>query len=276
MTRTRTAVLLAIAMALIVEIALFRHASRIPPPAGRILAQTSADWGSLPFHNGECAVVNNAWNKAAASHGFEQSVFIEEVIGKQVLGWRWRAPWQFPPVVVSQPQVLCGNKPWDPKNRPDDGFPFLAGTRHVTADFDVRLRAHGVYNMSFSLWGVSAVPPSRKDITHEIMIWIDHHWQSPAGQRVDSLNVNGTNFAVYIEPHQHDASGANANTWTYVAFVPDQPVMHGPLDISAFLDYLLRRRTLTPNHYVTSIELGNEVSVGVGLTEIHDFAVNIR
>lgn len=276
MNRTRAWILALIALVLFAGLALFLYRRHVPPVSGRILTQTSQDWGSIPFADGQCAVVNNTWNKAAAGNGFEQSVFLEDISGKQTVGWRWRAPWHLLPRVVSQPEIICGNKPWDPKSRPDDGFPFLAGTKRITADFDVGLRARGVYNMSFTVWGVSAIPPSKRDITHEIMIWTDHHWQSPAGQRVDSITVNGTKYEVYIEQHQRDASGENANTWTYVAFVPEHPVLRGPLDISAFIDYLLRRGTLTSNHYLTSIEFGNEVSHGVGLTEIHDFAIDIR
>jgi len=38
--------------------------------------------------------------------------------------------------------------------------------------------------------------------------------QSPAGQRVDSMSVNGTTYDVYIEKYQKDASGNNGNTCT--------------------------------------------------------------
>ena len=176
----------------------------------------------------------------------------------------------------SQPEIICGNKPWDPRTRPEAGFPFRAGTKHLSVDFDAGLRARGIYNMTFSLWGVSAIPASRKDITHEIMIWVDSARQSPAGQRVDSMSVNGTVFDVYIEEHQRDASGANSNTWTYVAFVAQRPVLRGPLEISAFVDYLLRRGTLTNSHYLTSLEFGTEVSQGSGLTEIQDFALQLQ
>jgi len=264
------------AIALVAAVVMFHHASAIPPVPGRILVQTSQEWGNIPFGTGECALVNNTWNRAAAGNGFEQSVFLSDVSGKQTVGWRWRAPWHLLPRVVSQPEIICGNKPWDAKTRPDAGFPFRAGTTRLTADFDVKLRAHGVYNMVFSLWGVSAVPPTRNDITHEIMIWTVRAGQSPAGQRVDSMIVNGVTYDVYIEEHQRDASGQNANTWTYVAFVAQKPVLRGPLDISAFVDYLLRRGTLLTTHYLTSLEFGNEVCQGAGVTEIQDFAINFQ
>lgn len=265
-----------IAFILVAGFVTLRWIRRGPMISGRVLAQSSSDWDTIPFGNGECAVINNTWNRAAAGKGFEQSVFVEDVSGQQAVGWRWHAPWHLLPRVVSQPQIVCGNKPWDPKTRPDDGFPFRAGTKRLTADFDVRLRARGIYNMAFSLWGVSAIPASRNNITHEIMIWTAHSRQSPAGRPVDSMAVNGITYDVYIEPHQMDASGQNANTWTYVAFVPATPVLRGPLEISAFLEYLLRHGTLSADHYLTSVEFGNEVSEGTGLTEIRDFAITVH
>jgi hypothetical protein len=267
---------LLIAVVLAAGLVSLHRATTIPPVSGRVLAQTSQDWGSLPFGAGECAVVNNTWNSAAAGKGFEQSVFLADVDGNKTIGWRWRAPWHLLPRVVSLPEIICGNKPWDPKTRPDGGFPFRAGTKRLSADFEVDLRAQGVYNMVFSLWGVSAIPTSRKDITHEIMIWTVRAGQSPAGQRVDAMSVNGVTYDVYIEEHQRDASGQNVNTWNYVAFVAQKPVLRGPFDISAFIDYLLRRGTLNSSHYLTSIEFGNEVCQGAGVTEIHDFAINFH
>lgn len=251
---------------------------RSTPPAmmGQIVTQISDDWGSIGLSKGQCAVVNNTWNRAAAGRGFEQSVFVEDVGRAQMVGWKWQAPWHFLPRVVSQPQIVRGNKPWGPKTRPDDGFPFAVGEKDITADFDVHLRANGIYNMAFSLWGVSAIPPSRNDITHEIMIWTMSSGQSPAGQRVDSITVSGVSYDVYLEPNHKDASGQNQNSWTYVAFVPSQPVLRGPVEISAFLEYLLRRGTLSRHHYVTSLEFGNEVSQGKGIVEIRGFTVRVQ
>jgi len=249
---------------------------KMRPVSGQIITQTSQDWGSIPFGNGECAVVNNTWNKGAAGKGFRQSVFLEEISGKNAIGWRWFAPWQLLAKVVSQPEIICGNKPWDAQTRPDGGFPFRAGTKRLTAEFEVNLRASGVYNMVFSLWAISDVDAPRQSITHEIMIWTDRAGQSPAGRRVDSMTVQGTAYDVYVEEHQKDASGANANSWTYVAFVAQRPVFRGPLDISAFIDYLLRRGTLSSAHYLTSLEFGNEICHGAGVAEIQGFAINLH
>src|SRR5271166_5716720 len=267
---------LLVALALVAGVVFLNRTPALPPISGQVRAQTSQEWGSIPFENGKCAVVNNTWNRAAAGKGFEQSVFLEDGSGKTIIGWRWRAPWHLLPRVVSQPEIVCGNKPWDPNTRSGGGFPFRAGSKRLSAEFDINVRARGVYNAVFSLWAVSAVPGSRKNITHEIMIWTDHAGQSPAGQREDSMNLDVTTYDVYVEKHQTDASGENANSWTYVAFVAQRPVSHGPIEIDAFVDYLLRRGTLHNTDYLTSLEFGNEISQGAGLTEIHDFAITFQ
>ncbi len=133
-----------------------------------------------------------------------------------------------------------------------------------------------MYNMAFTLWAVSGIPASRSNISHEIMIWNANAGQAPAGSKRDTLNVGGTAYDVYVEEGHKDASGENANVWTYVAFVAQQPVWRGPLDLSAFLDYLLAHGILTKEHYVTSLELGNEVSQGAGIVEIQDFEIEFR
>jgi len=96
--------------------------------------------------------------------------------------------------------------------------------------------------------------------------------QGPAGKHHGQVNVQGTNYDIYIEENHQDASGVNANTWTYIAFVPDRPV----LPISVFIDYLLQHGNLSVRQYLTSIEFGNEVCEGTGVVEISNFALHFN
>lgn len=130
--------------------------------------------------------------------------------------------------------------------------------------------------MVFTLWAVSKLPASKATISHEIMIWNANSGQTPAGKRRGTLDVMGTTYDAYVEENHKDNSGANANVWTYVAFVSRRPVLNGPLDISAFTDYLLEQGILSRNHYLTSLELGNEVCQGTGIVEIKNFSVHFH
>ncbi len=248
----------------------------LPPVSGNMQQVSSQDWARIEIPENSCSLVNNVWNKGAAGTGFEQQIFSEALDGNNVYGWRWRAPWHLAPRVVSQPQLVCGDKPWDEPLHLNSQFPFRAGSKKLTANFDTRLRATGTYNMAFSLWAVSSLPASRNVITHEIMIWTANKGQRPGGTKRNILIADGIVYDVYVEENHADNSGKNANHWTYVAFVPGQPVLAAHLDVSSFIDYLLQRRILTTNHYLTSLEFGNEVSEGSGIVEIRKFSLSFQ
>ena len=262
----------------------FRPLPPLPQPTGRVTAWSAAEWSHLPADEERCFLVNNMWNRGAAGVHFAQEIFDENLAGSRAVGWRWRSPWQASPSIVSYPEMICGNKPWD---QPMGAFPGLpmhpaanpeatTGPRHLTVDYNIRLRATGVYNLAFSLWAVSNLPPSPATIHCEIMIWIANSGQKPAGTLRGTVNVQGTPYDVWINEHQHDNSGANKNEWTYVAYVARSPVLNGPLDLTAFVIDLEQRKILTPAQWITDLELGNEVAEGAGITEIQNFALHLE
>jgi hypothetical protein len=246
----------------------------LPDVSGRILNESTQDWGRVIMPENHCALVNNVWNKAAAGGALRQEVFIEEAAGKRIAGWRWGSPWHFISRVVSQPQLVCGDKPWDASSHLRTDFPFQAGSKRLTASFNASLRASGVYNMTFTMWAVSSLPASKSVITHEIMIWTVNHGQVPAGSRHGVLDVDGATYDVYVENKHTDNSGTNANVWMYVAFIARKPVLNGPLHLDAFIAYLLQQGLLTKDHFLTSVELGNEVSHGAGIVELQNFSLS--
>lgn len=248
----------------------------MPEPGGQVRKRSAQDWGRIIDPHSGCVLVNNVWNKAAAGSGFEQEIFqADDGSEASVLGWRWRAPWQIIPRVVSQPQVVCGDKPWDEPLGLAREFPFRAGSKKVVVDFDARLRAMGTYNMAFTMWAVSSREGGRKQISHEIMIWTANGGQSAAGKGAGEVEINHAPFEFYIDANHGDASGSHTQSWSYLAFVSRKPILNGPLDLSAFLDHLLGMGLLTESHWVTSVEFGNEVCQGTGLVELRRFAVRV-
>jgi hypothetical protein len=247
----------------------------LPHSTGRETTWSAAEWSHLPADGERCILANNVWNKSAAGRGFEQEIFQEDLDGHAVMGWRWRSPWQMWPSIAAYPEMICGNKPWDQPVGVYEGLPFHPGEKRLAANYDVRLQATGTYNMAFSLWAVSALPPAPANIRCEVMIWIANSGQRPAGIRRATVEVDGVLYDTYINEHQHDASGANPNEWTYVAFVARTPVLHGPLEISKFLDTLEPLKILTPDIWIADVELGNEVAEGSGIAEVENFALRL-
>lgn len=196
MSRSEIVVLLA-AAALPVLGADQPNAAPLPAPRGKITRAASQDWDRIPLAEAGCRLVNNVWNKAASAGALKQEIFVEELDGRTIPGWRWSTPPRFIPLVVSQPQIVCGDKPWDTPVRARSDLPFRAGSQRLTVDYAANLRASGVYNLSFTMWA-TAGPSEVAGITHEIMIWVAHNGQRPAGRIRGSVEIDGGTFAVWV------------------------------------------------------------------------------
>ena len=239
---------------------------------GAISQETNADWGVL-LHQGKYRVINNVWNKAIASEAFQQEVFLETLDGKEAFGWQWS--WPRARDVMAYPEIVYGDKPWDPPSGLPSEFPFQVSSRKMAVRYDIRLTATGTYTMAFTVWGISNTNNPKGSITHEIMIWTANRGGTPAGIKHGTLLVSGVGFDVYVNPNQSDNSGANKSQWTYVAFVAQTPLLKGQLDLDAMTDYLLKQGIMANDTFLTSLELGTEISGGEGKAEILDYSVTV-
>jgi hypothetical protein len=242
------------------------------PVKGSIHQETTADWGVL-LHRGKYRVINNVWNKGLAPGVFLQKVFLETLDGKEAFGWQWS--WPRGRDVLAYPEVVYGDKPWDPPSGLPSEFPFRVSSKKLAVRFDVRLTAAGIYTIAFTLWGISNTNNPKGSITHEIMIWSANQGGTPAGTKRETLLVSGVNFDVYVNPNQSDNSGVNKSRWTYVAFVAQTPLLMGQLELDTMTDHLLSQGIMAKHTFLTSVELGTEISGGEGKAEVLDYAVTV-
>jgi hypothetical protein len=150
------------------------------------------------------------------------------------------------------------------------------GSKKIVVDFDVSMHASGTYDLAFEFWTVTSPQVEKRGIAHEVMIWLAENRLGAAGSLVAAATVAGIPFHIYFANNHGDASGANSNTWTIISLVADQPILHGPLDIGAIIDYLVQTRLLNSDVYVACLELGNEVASGSGRTEVRNYAVHVE
>jgi len=224
---------------------------------------------------GRYRIFNNGWNAKANTGPHRQKVFVKEVNGKPIFGWVWK--WFGGGTdVASYPEIQVGNSPWVGEVAPDSGFPFRVGSKKVVVDFDVSMHASGSYDLAFEFWTVTSPVVEKRGIAHEVMIWLAENRLGPAGSLVATATIGGNQFRIFFSRNHGDASGANSNTWTIISLLADKPILHGPLDIGAIIDYLLQNRLLDSNVYVACLELGNEVAAGSGKTEVRNYAVRVE
>ncbi len=223
------------------------------------------------LYQGKYRVINNVWNKGIASGPYQQKVFLETLDGEGAFGWQWS--WPRGRDVMAYPEVVYGDKPWDPPSGIPSEFPFPVGSRRIAVRYEARFTATGAYSMILTLWGIANTQNPKGSITHEIMIWTANNGGTPAGRKRGTLLVSDISFDVYVNPNQSDNSGVNKSQWTYVAFVAQTPLLKGQLDLDALTDYLLKQGIMTETTFLTSVELGTEILGGAGTVEILDYAV---
>ena len=242
-------------------------------PEGTITASACRDWESV-LYGTQYRVVNNVWNKKAATGSRFQTVFVENNGSSTGLGWQW--DWtNSSGMVVAYPEVIYGDKPWDALSGIASPFPCQAGLCTITADFDTSVNANGVYNMAFSIWCVSGLPQGIDNITHEIMIWTMNRGMKPAGKKYSDVVIDGKDYNVYVKGGHTDNSGGSNHSWTYIAFEAKQDITGGPFCVSKFMEYLINQNLLDSTCYITSVELGNEIVYGTGCTEVQNYAVSV-
>ncbi len=219
-------------------------------------------------------LLNNVWNKGATSGRYRQKIFVNDDGGKPVFGWVWK--WHDSTGVAAYPEVQAGVSPWNGEAAPDSGFPFKIGTKKLVVSYDVDLQATGAYNLAFEFWVVTGQPITKDVITHEVMIWVASDNLGAAGSEVAQATIAGHNFSVNKQEGHGDDSGGVSNTWTIISLLSDKPILHGPLDVGAIIDYLVQQRLLDARLWIANFELGDEVKRGAGTAVIRNYSVTVE
>lgn len=226
-------------------------------------------------------LINNVWNKQAiGAAAYRQCLKARGRGSGREWGWSWSWPLESR-TVLAFPQVMFGWKPWNGGMPTDDRLPIAIATiKSLNLSYDVQTNADGKYILSTALWltrtGRTASAPNPADISADINIWMVGDAFEPAGEHVDDIAVDGLEFEVWYAAEMSDASGANANRWNHVVYRAVSPQLSESLDIDEFVADAVSRGYISREHYVSSIEIGNEVMSGSGETWISDLSLEVH
>jgi hypothetical protein len=87
---------------------------------------------------------------------------------------------------------------------------------------------------------------------------------------MELVTIDGKDYRFKATPN------FNNGTWTFCEFVSVATQNTGTLDMSKFVDFLKARSLATNAMYVTSVELGTEISEGAGDVKVNSFSVTVK
>ncbi|WOB05915.1 GH12 family glycosyl hydrolase domain-containing protein [Piscinibacter gummiphilus] len=254
--------------------------SSAPAPAPATQLPACGDFATLEV-SGLGRLTNNTWNKAAAGNFAATQCLQSRSVGATTqYGWSWSWPTNGS-TVYAYPEIIVGWKPWDGGTSNHPHLPARINTlQRFDWQYDLSVSTGGSYNVATSLWitrtGATPTGTNPQDIANEMMIWTAGSGFPPGGQRQPDANIGGQIFEVWYAQDWGDLSGANPNKWSYIAYRATVSTFAATLDIKAILADAVSRGYVNPAHYVSNIELGNEVMSGAGQTWINSLSATIQ
>ena len=239
----------------------------------------------------ECLMINSQWNKGEIPlNEFSQCIFKTEQNGTTYYGWNWSWPnlplpgYRFEQV-KSYPHILYGINPFD-KDRgttttqlPENINKLSMAQVDYTAVSSYTSSVNQ-YNLAFDIWITNSKTPGPENILSEIMIWEDRSLLIPMAtpdKIIGEIVEKGITYDLYKYWQQEDNSQYG---WWYLAFIPQNAGTYKngvhSVNLLTFINYLLENDHISSENFLSNVSLGNEIILGGGYTQIHNFKVTIE
>ena len=227
--------------------------------------ETCVDWEYLL--GGDYQYLNNVWNKGTIAD-YEQCIMRRVVGGEDQYGWRWRWP-DTGGEVKALPQVLYGQSPWRRSSTTQSLPRKVSSITALKVDYELYVAADGDFNVVFILWLTSADPPTPESISHNIKIQV-YSTESARSAATDQVDIDGVRFAFSAHPVESSTPQGRMD----FIFESLMNQLNTELNLLRFLDFLRQSGHVSADHYLSVVEMGNEVKSGSGEVWLGDYAIH--
>jgi hypothetical protein len=228
-----------------------------------------------PLERGSLQLLNNVFAREQAPGPWEQCLVRRELDGKEQLGWTWA----WPGFLLSSygfPELIFGWKPWSERST-DARLPVrVADVQRLDVQYAVQTEGSGKHSLALAAWLTDSgkVASNPLAIRTEVVVWLDHvEGLAPAGQHIESTSVNGQRYELWHEPNHGDRG--NGSGWDLYYFQAAERRRSGTVQLLPFLEHLRQAGRVQAEHFVASVELGNELMGGAGTTWAEEFLVSL-
>lgn len=220
------------------------------------------------YSMGEKVLEMNVWGMGERPiNELDLCIFDFEIEEQSVFGWRWHTQNNNSAIIQCYPEIIYGWKPWRNQSTNNQLPRVVSGLKKVDLNYEAMSQAFGTHNFTFDLWITDADNVNLEVVKAEIMIWESWREMRPLGELKEVLR---TPFGDY------EFWSGTTQTWDYHAFRRVEARTQGNLEATWFLDFLKERGYLRDDQFLASIEFGNEVATGEGITVLKKYEVNIK
>lgn len=213
------------------------------------------------FIDNDYRVKNNKWGTFKISDSKKKDY--KQLIKKD--GWILNTPYKNYGV-IGYPSLIYDYKKIKISNILNHG---------VYYNFDLYKEKNKKYNLSFDFWINSKNKFDFKTMTNEIMIWEDYFVSHPFGKFHSEVKVNGQVYRVYEGFIDKSSENLGTKGWNYICFLKVSRTNGNTVDVSKFLDYLIKSELIDENNYLVRSEIGTEVYNGSLRLNVDEFDYRI-
>lgn len=227
-----------------------------------------------PIDLGVFKTINNKWGeyKLKKDEEYIQSIFKSD----NKVGWRYSTP-NKNRGVIGFPEMFIGKSPFGGESTSIQFPKKIKDIIKIIANYDVSMYIEPKkYNLVFDLWITRNNKPEVKDISHEIMIWEDRNVASPAGKFIMKVNTSFGIYKVYHTWMDRSSENLGIDGWYFTAFVRQDRRRNGVVDVKEIIDIMISEGILNENHFLSTVEFGNEIYNSCGYTIINEYRLDIK
>jgi len=220
------------------------------------------------------SILNNKWGEWKLKKGekYSQSIFKSHT----TVGWRYLTP-NKNRGVIGFPELFIGKSPFGGEST-NEYFPKkIEEINILNATYDVSMYLEPKkYNLVFDLWISKNAKNQTNDISHEIMIWEDRNVAMPAGKFIKEVNTTSGIYRMYHTWMDRTSENLGTDGWYFTAFIRKDRRRGGTVNLKEFIYIMLIDDLLNENHFVSTVEFGNEIYNSCGYTIVNDYKLDIK
>jgi len=232
-------------------------------------------WATISL--GEYEISNNIWGKGNIQD-YSQCIFGSLKPRSDLpdhFGWLWNWP-DAGVRVKAYPSILFGRKPWNNYSTTSHLPRKIKKIKQLNVSYKLETTSNGAVNLLLESWITRIAKTTPTDRVAELAIQLyQDNWPGQAGRFIRSVVIDGISFDFYVEKKMRVPG--DTHTWVYYGFVhKGKPVLQTKIDMMKFVNYLVNNGYVDQEHYIATVELGNEIDYGKGKTKVEQFSVQVK